>query len=115
MSSMGEGLQRLGKNLNGYLGERIGIAGVVSDCVAAARAHRWSVQEISTAPNLKLFALTRHASRITSHALRIYISAGIHGDEPAGPLAIRQLLQEDHWPAEVSLWVCACLNPMGFA
>ncbi len=31
---------------------------------------------------------------------RIYISTGIHGDEPAGPLAALQLLQENRWPAE---------------
>ena len=46
---------------------------------------------------------------------RLYLSTGIHGDEPAGPLAVRQLLQEDKWPAESDLWLCPCLNPAGFA
>jgi hypothetical protein len=47
-------------------------------------------------------------------APRIYISTGIHGDEPAGPLAARRLLQEDRWPAYADLWLCPCLNPTGF-
>src|SRR5204862_2637245 len=45
---------------------------------------------------------------------RIYMSTGIHGDEPAGPLALRQLLQQNQWPAEACLWLCPCLNPTGF-
>jgi hypothetical protein len=29
-------------------------------------------------------------------------------------LAVRQLLQENAWPAEFDLWLCPCLNPEGF-
>ncbi len=46
--------------------------------------------------------------------MRVYISTGIHGDEPAGPLAALQLLQEDCWPKDAALWMCPCLNPTGF-
>ena len=49
------------------------------------------------------------------HAARIYISTGIHGDEPAGPLAARLLLQENAWPPGLELRLCPCLNPTGFA
>jgi len=45
---------------------------------------------------------------------KIYLSTGIHGDEPAGPLAALRLLQENQWPANVELWFCPCLNPIGF-
>ena len=45
---------------------------------------------------------------------RIYISTGIHGDEPGGPLAVLQLLQENRWPADADIWLCPCLNPTGF-
>lgn len=45
---------------------------------------------------------------------RVYVSSGIHGDEPAGPLAMRRLLQEDQWPDEASFWICPCLNQTGF-
>jgi hypothetical protein len=56
----------------------------------------------------------RQSQNSTAGLARIYLSAGIHGDEPAGPLALRQLLQEDPWPDNANLWVCPCLNPSGF-
>jgi hypothetical protein len=116
---------RLGKNINGYLGETIDISGVLKDCVAAARAHGWAVEDVPAGPRTSLLAFKRPAlpllrqatssGRITSsHAPRLYISTGIHGDEPAGPLAVRQLLQQNLWPANLALWLCPCLNPTGF-
>jgi hypothetical protein len=120
-------VQRLGKNLNGYLGETIDIGAVLADCVAAARAHNWSIEEIPAGPKPNLLALTRPATveaatPATSESLRpahssphIYLSTGIHGDEPAGPLAMRQLLQENQWPRNASFWICPCVNPTGFA
>lgn len=120
-------MQRLGKNIDRYYGETIDIQNTLADCVAAARAAGWSIEKIPAAPKPDLLALIRPAtSHRTPHlsrrsqakadsALRIYLSAGIHGDEPAGPLAIRQLLQENRWPGDVELWLCPCLNPTGFA
>ncbi len=46
--------------------------------------------------------------------LRIYISTGIHGDEPAGPLAALRLIQENHWPENAEIFLLPCLNPIGF-
>jgi len=45
---------------------------------------------------------------------RIYLSAGIHGDEPAGPLAIMKILGSS-WLAESDAdWtICPTLNPHG--
>lgn len=65
-------------------------------------------------PKPSLLALTRPAQVSSGTVARCYISAGIHGDEPAGPLAVRQLLQENQWPPEVELYVMPCLNPTGF-
>jgi len=112
-------VRRLGKNRNGYLGETIDIAAVLRDCVAAANAHGWTVAEIPVNERLSLPVFTRPSLVATQmqdgpHAPRVYISAGIHGDEPAGPLAVRQLLRENKWPAEFGLWMCPCLNPAGF-
>jgi protein MpaA len=105
--------QRLRKNISSYLGETIDIEAVLSDCLAAARNHGWSVEEIPVPSKPSLIVLT-HSSRPTEHATRIYISTGIHGDEPAGPLAVRQLLQENQWPENTSILLCPCLNPTGF-
>ena len=113
-------MQRLGKNLKGYSGDTIDIDAVLRDCVAAAQARGWAIEEIHPAPKL-ILAFTRYASRPTQHATRntphyprIYLSTGIHGDEPAGPLAVRQLLRQNAWPAGLDLWLCPCLNPAGF-
>jgi predicted deacylase len=104
----------LGRNANGYLGETIEIAAVLADCLAAGREHGWLVDTIHAAPKPDVVALRRPA-RSEGETKRVYISTGIHGDEPAGPLAARQLLQEHRWPDTVSLWLCPCLNPAGFA
>ena len=106
-------VQRLGKNIKGYSGETIDIGSVQRDCVAAAQTHGWTIEEIHPAPKL-ILGLTRRASRQAPPAPRIYLSTGIHGDEPAGPLAARRLLQENAWPPDVDIWLCPCLNPTGF-
>jgi hypothetical protein len=128
-------VQRLGKNLRGYSGETIDINAVQSDCVTAAQTHGWNIEAIHLAPKL-VPGLTRYALRHPQHpssaavpvlrrsvaegglrrgdAPRLYISTGIHGDEPAGPLAARRLLQENAWPPGLDIWLCPCLNPAGF-
>jgi protein MpaA len=105
-------VQRLGKNINGNFGDTIDIAVVLSDCVQAARAHGWKVEELPAAPKPNLLSFTREAK--TPDSRKIYISTGIHGDEPAGPLAVRNLLQQNNWPDDASLYVLPCLNPTGF-
>jgi hypothetical protein len=114
-------VERLGKNIKGYGGETIDIDAVLAECVAAAQANGWAIEQIHPAPkpilgfNRLASRITNHASRITHHAPCIYISTGIHGDEPAGPLAMRQLLQENVSLAGFDLWLCPCLNPVGFS
>ncbi len=45
---------------------------------------------------------------------RIYLSAGIHGDEPAGPLAALELLGERWFADSDADWtICPTLNPHG--
>lgn len=45
---------------------------------------------------------------------RIYLSAGIHGDEPAGPLAVEDLLRRDLLDSEFAWTICPLLNPAGY-
>ena len=45
----------------------------------------------------------------------VYLSAGIHGDEPAGPLALLELVHDGFFGDEVSWSICPFLNPSGFA
>lgn len=46
---------------------------------------------------------------------RVYVSAGIHGDEPAGPLALMELLVSGAFPPHVDWLLCPALNPDGLA
>lgn len=44
----------------------------------------------------------------------IALSAGVHGDEPAGPLALLQLAENDLLDERFSYRIWACTNPTGF-
>lgn len=107
-------MERLGKNHGGYHGETIDIRAVLPDIEIAARERGWTLEIFGQQGEFSLFALHRSVSRDFLHPTRLYLSAGIHGDEPAGPLAALRLLQENQWPANMELWFCPCLNPMGF-
>ncbi len=119
-------MQRLGRNKGGYFGERIEIATVLSDIDELAQARGWISEvfldwpasptktltpAISRTDQPKLRAYTRRAAGL---AKRVYISAGIHGDEPAGPLALRELFDQNAWPEHVEFCIVPCLNPTGF-
>jgi predicted deacylase len=97
-------VQRSGKNIGGYRGETIDIHSVLENIARAAAEKNWMRD-----PNFLAYCRGTPSARI-----RVYISAGIHGDEPAGPLAALQLLQDDSWPADAAVWMCPCLNPTGF-
>ena len=87
-------MQRLGLNRHGYAGEHIDIDAILRDIQDAARHHGWTTQALPVEPGLELLALTRsRASPASRPDRRLYLSAGIHGDEPAGPLAVRQIVE----------------------
>jgi hypothetical protein len=106
-------MERLGKNLGKYLGETIDIRAVLEEARKAAEQHGWSSEIFYDNGDFKLPGLHR-ASRGETNRKRVYVSAGIHGDEPASPLAALRLLQENRWPENLELWLCPCLNPAGF-
>lgn len=110
-NAIDRGMQRLGKNHGGYHGETINIAEVLIESEVAARARGWSAETFHEQSGFKWSALRRVAF---SAAREIYISTGMHGDEPAGPLAVLRLLQENRWPAGVNITLIPCLNPTGF-
>ena len=107
-------VQKLGKNHGGYHGETIDLRAVLREIETAAQTHGWTVEVFHEAGEFKWLAL-HHAPLRTPHsALRIYLSTGIHGDEPAGPLAALRLIQENRWPENAELFLVPCLNPVGF-
>ena len=101
----------LGRNIGGYGGETIDIDAMLQRALTAAKAHGWSVERFPNAGDLPLYGFRRLAKE---PQLTIYISTGIHGDEPGGPMAMLKLLEDNTWPNDVSLFACPCLNPTGF-
>ncbi len=59
-----------------------------------------------------LLALTR---RTPGPRPRIYLSAGMHGDEPAPPQALLQLLKRGVFDQRATWFLCPLLNPTGLA
>lgn len=104
--------QRLGRNLGRYLGETIEIQSVLNEIRTLALKHGWVSDSFLNSGQVSLdgYHLPARVPR-----KRLYISAGIHGDEPAGPAAVRELLRSHAWPESIDVWVCPCLNPSGFS
>ena len=110
----GLAVQPRGLNDGGYRGDCVDIQSVLADCLMAAQEHGWTVLWLKTKNDknqLRLLTLHRAPKYIRR---RIYLSSGIHGDEPAAPLAMLRLLQTNDWPDDTELWLCPCLNPTGF-
>lgn len=104
-------VQRIGRNRGGYFGDRIEIDQVVGDIGREATGAGWHTEAFLESESVRLIALRRSSA---SAQPRVYLSTGIHGDEPAGPLAVRRLFAERLWPSGVDVWLCPCLNPTGF-
>jgi hypothetical protein len=108
-------VQKLGKNHGGYHGETIDIRVVLREVGAAAQPRGWASEIFHEHDGFKWLALHRQpAASSPKSEVRIYISAGIHGDEPAGPLAALKLIQENRWPEAAEIFLLPCLNPVGF-
>ena len=109
-------VERSGKNIGGYFGERIDIQDVLRQIDRAIAEKNW-VRDVvpltvDDAGRKIDFLFYRRALPEPRH--HIYLSTGIHGDEPAGPLALLQFLELDRWPAGAAIWLCPCLNVTGF-
>src|SRR6185436_4192566 len=97
-------MQPLGKNVNRYCGDTIEIRRVLQEIEAAANEHGWQVETFFDTDDFKSLALHREplSTEAVHSAPRVYLSSGIHGDEPAGPLAMLRLLQENRWPQNLN-------------
>lgn len=106
-------MHKLGRNSGGYHGETIDIRAVLHDLATQAPDRGWTTEVLLAHEGFEWLALHRRPGAEASPK-RIHISTGIHGDEPAGPLAARRLIQEDRWPENAEIFLLPCLNPPGF-
>jgi len=79
----------------------------------AARAGGFNADRFGLVRGYPLLALTKPAP--TDGRPSVYLSAGIHGDEPAAPLALLRLLEAGTLDARASWYLCPLLNPTGLA
>ena len=77
----------------------------------AARAAGFCEERFGARDGCPLVAYTRRAP---GRHPRIYLSAGIHGDEPAGPLALLELLTTGAFDHRATWFLVPLLNPTGF-
>lgn len=84
---------------------------LIRELKKSAHQAGFSLSEFGQTRNWPLLALSRRST--SPKAKNIYISAGIHGDEPAGPLAVLELLKNDSLPKNHHYWICPLLNPEG--
>src|SRR5687768_4088372 len=102
---------RLGKNAGSYQGETVDIQKLLRDVEEVGVKSGWELVPLEVSSQLRLPAFQKLAPNARKH---LYISSGMHGDEPAGPLAVLRLLEENDWPDDISLFVIPCFNPGGF-
>ncbi|PTY02458.1 succinylglutamate desuccinylase [Opitutaceae bacterium EW11] len=72
----------------------------------------FTVVEYGEIAGYPLLALTRRTAGVLP---RIYLSAGSHGDEPAGPEALIKLLEAGFFDRRAVWFICPLLNPTGLA
>lgn len=77
---------------------------------AAAGFRREPLAEVAGVP---LAAYTRRSPH-TGPRRRIYVSAGIHGDEPVPPLVLLQMMEANAFAPDLTWFVVPLLNPAGY-
>jgi protein MpaA len=78
----------------------------------AARAAGFRIEHYGEAAGCPQLALTK---RTSGPRPRIYLSAGMHGDEPAPPLTLLALLEAGFFDSRADWFLCPLLNPQGLA
>jgi len=86
-------------------------ADLVAQFSALGREHGFRIETIGVIGEDPIIALTKRAS---GPRPRIYISSGVHGDEPAPPQALFQLLRRGAFDESANWFLVPMLNPSGF-
>src|SRR5271165_2409053 len=81
----------------------------------AARAAGWTVRHLSPMESGPRPWFQGVASEDDAAAPRLYLSAGIHGDEIAGPLALLEMIRRPSFFSAFDVTIFPILNPNGLA
>ena len=85
-----------------------------ADLEAAAATDGWTIRHLSPTPSGPRPWFQRTA-RTGPGAPRVYFSAGIHGDEISGPLALLEILRQPDFLTAFDVAIFPILNPDGLA
>jgi len=86
-------------------------ADLISRFDEAGRRRGFRVEPLTTVAGCPLIALTK---RVPGPRPRCYVSSGVHGDEPSGPLALLNLLESEFFDDRAVWFLMPLLNPTGF-
>ena len=92
---------------------RVNVDQLLAELERAARGAGFATETWGDAETRPLLGFTRRGTGPDGARRRIYLSAGIHGDEPAGPLAVLRLLEQNALPPHHDYFLCPLLNPNG--
>jgi protein MpaA len=87
-------------------------ADFVAACGLAGVRAGFRLEQYGVVHDCPLVALTK---RTPGPRPRIYLSAGMHGDEPAAPLALLEMLAAGVFDSRAIWFLCPMLNPTGHA
>ena len=90
-----------------------GPIGYASEVENAARASGWTVRHLSPTEIGPRPWFQRIAPDGDSASPRLYLSAGIHGDEISGPLALLEMIRQPGFFAAFNVTMFPILNPNG--
>jgi len=93
-----------------YEGEPLPLEHYARAVLRAAGRAGFATEVMGEHEPMHLYAFQRRSERPLG---TVYLSTGIHGDEPAGPLALLSLLEEEALPREFDWIVFPLLNPQG--
>jgi hypothetical protein len=89
-------------------------ASYVRDIEEAARADGWTIRHLSPTV-VSARPWFQRAAQTGPGASRVYLSAGIHGDEISGPPALLELLRRADFFVAFNVTIFPILNPDGMA
>ena len=94
-----------------YKGETLDVSTTLQRLSRAAHYHGFTTEALVEQSGTIVPIFSRRPDRPSSP--RVYISTGVHGDEPAGPLAILDLLETEQFSPDIDWTLFPMLNPAG--
>ena len=94
-----------------YTGETLDVSATLQRLNRAAHHHGFSTETLAEQAGTIIPIFRRTPGKPGSP--RVYISTGMHGDEPAGPLALLDLLETEQFSQDIDWTLFPMLNPIG--